>query len=727
MRHQTTHRRRKIFLASLFMAFAAVLTSSTALYFHHEERIFLEHAQEAARTVADLTAAKITKWRNERLAYAISLVSNPFVRAAAEATISGRADAAVRDQFLQWMAQRQQLGYRNAFLVDIGGKEVLASGPDAVFGEADREEALAAMRQNQTSFSDFKQGPGGRTLLDIIAPMKSSRGTSTGAIILRIDPAEELFPLFDRWPVPTTSGKIALVRDGDPALGAVGKHPGITAVSRISESPWSIIARMDEEEIMQQLRRNGRISIAVLLLLLAMSGITVIAIWRRERLAHEIEHRRAEQALQLNESRLQTLLALSQMATANLAEIASFTLEEAVRLTESSVGYVANVSPDESSFTVQAWSKSVSQTCAIQEKPLIFQVASLGIVGDPIRQHRPVIVNDYTAEFPGKKELPTGHVQITRYLSIPIIEDGKAVIVAGVGNKASDYDESDVRQLTLLMEGIWHIMRRQEIEAQLRQYSEKLEGMVEERTQERDRARASLFAAAKMAAMGRMGAGIAHQLNSPLGGAMLLLDALADSNRDQASDLETLGKLRRSLISMKQIIDSMLTLAMVPLRKPAAETNICLNRTLEQILDLVQNECAHHNVLLRLDFASALPPIQGQPGEPDQIFLNLINNALDAMPKGGTLTIQTLPVEDDVEVRIGDTGSGIAPEHLEKIFEPFFTTRRSRRGVGLGLSIAHEMVQRYRGTIRVESEIGRGTTFIVKLPRFPLAEEASLG
>jgi sigma-B regulation protein RsbU (phosphoserine phosphatase) len=173
-----------------------------------------------------------------------------------------------------------------------------------------------------------------------------------------------------------------------------------------------------------------------------------------------------EEALRLDESRLEAVWQLSQMTKATLKEITDFSLEEGVRLTKSKIGYLAFMNEDETVLTMQAWSKTAMKECAIVDKPLVYPLETTGLWGEAVRQRRPIITNDYAAPNPYKKGYPEGHVEIQRHMNIPVFDGDRIVAVAGVGNKDEDYDESDVRQLTLLMNGMWwHIKRKRAEEA----------------------------------------------------------------------------------------------------------------------------------------------------------------------------------------------------------------------------------------------------------------------
>jgi len=196
------------------------------------------------------------------------------------------------------------------------------------------------------------------------------------------------------------------------------------------------------------------------------------------------QRRRTEAALLLERSRLEALLQLAQMAAAPVQEITDFALEAAVRLTGSKIGYLAFMNEDETILTMHSWSKTAMKQCAIIDKPMVYPVETTGLWGEAIRQRKPVITNDYSAPSPQKKGYPEGHVKVVRHMNVPVFDGDRIVAVAGLGNKDTDYDESDVRQLTLLMQGMWRLLQRRKAEQALQEAHEKLEIRVQERTAE---------------------------------------------------------------------------------------------------------------------------------------------------------------------------------------------------------------------------------------------------
>ncbi len=180
------------------------------------------------------------------------------------------------------------------------------------------------------------------------------------------------------------------------------------------------------------------------------------------------KRKRAEEELRLDDQRMEALLQLNQMTHASMQEIASFAMEEAVRLTQSRIGYLAFANEDESVLTMYAWSRSAMKECAIEQKPLVYQVATTGLWGETVRQRKAIITNDYQAPIPLKKGFPKGHVNVERHLGVPIFDNDRIVIVAGVGDKGSDYNERDIKQLELLMSGMWRIVQKKQAEDALR-------------------------------------------------------------------------------------------------------------------------------------------------------------------------------------------------------------------------------------------------------------------
>ncbi len=187
------------------------------------------------------------------------------------------------------------------------------------------------------------------------------------------------------------------------------------------------------------------------------------------------ERKHNAEIINFNYYRSQVLLQIGQMTDVSLKEITNFALEKAVELTHSKIGYLAFLNEDETILTMHAWSENAMNECAISDKPLEYIVSETGLWGEAVRQRKAIITNDYSAPNPWIKGNPEGHVQIIRHMNAPVFEKGKIVLVAGVGNKDTDYTENDVQQLTLLMQGMWRIIEKNRWENELRIFKESLE------------------------------------------------------------------------------------------------------------------------------------------------------------------------------------------------------------------------------------------------------------
>lgn len=191
------------------------------------------------------------------------------------------------------------------------------------------------------------------------------------------------------------------------------------------------------------------------------------------------EKKQAEKVLKRHELRLQSLLDINKMTEASEQEILDFAREEAIKVTRSEFSFIGFVNEDESAMTINAWSKEAMAQCSVIDKPIHFPIAEAGIWAEPVRQRKPFIVNDYSADLPHKRGCPKGHVPIKRFLSVPVFEGEHIVAAAAVANKEENYDELDIRALTSIMSDTWQLIRRKQAEESLRESEERFRTVIE--------------------------------------------------------------------------------------------------------------------------------------------------------------------------------------------------------------------------------------------------------
>jgi PAS domain S-box-containing protein len=227
------------------------------------------------------------------------------------------------------------------------------------------------------------------------------------------------------------------------------------------------------------------------------------------------------------------------------------------------------------------------------------------------------------------------------------------------------------------------------------------------------RTQEQLLQSEKLAAMGRLTSQIAHELNNPLYGIMNTLELLKTEVSPQSKRRKILEMALSETVRLSELLRKMLSFS-----RPDQEERqaVDLNTVLDEILLLHEKQLQENDIKIKTSFAAELPPILASKNQLRQVFLNMVANARDAMPEGGTLSVNTLSDKETVKIEISDTGIGIKEEHLKRIFDSFFTTKDSVKGVGLGLSVCYGFVKEHGGDIQVRSEVGSGTTFTVTFP-----------
>ncbi|NJD38729.1 MAG: HAMP domain-containing protein [Geobacter sp.] len=424
-----------------------------------------------------------------------------------------------------------------------------------------------------------------------------------------------------------------------------------------------------------------------------------------------------------NEQRLKSLVTLFQHPSDTIQEFLDNALDEAIRLTKSQVGYIYFYHEDRQEFELNSWSKEVMQQCSVTNPQTRYHLDKTGIWGEAVRQRKPIIINDLTAENPLKKGYPEGHVHLSRFMTVPVFSQGALVAVVGVANKISEYNQTDLLQLTLLMDSVWQYVENKRGEIAL----------LQERSAKAHLER-QLQQAQKLEALGRLAGGIAHDFNNNI----MIITGNAELAGMQpgipAKAQEHLHDIVKAAQHSRDITAQLLAFSRQQAITPqTVDVNHAITDIQRSLVHLIGNENS-----VRLCLAEQIWPVRIDPSQLVQVIINLAVNARDAMPEGGSFTIETRNVMLDPEccccidecvvgehvlLSFSDTGTGIAPEMIKQVFEPFFTTKECGKGTGLGLSTVYGIVRQNNGFIAVTSEAGQGTAIKIYLPRFNVAQE----
>ena len=413
------------------------------------------------------------------------------------------------------------------------------------------------------------------------------------------------------------------------------------------------------------------------------------------------ERKLNEEKRLINQARLEALFHLNQMdIESSQQEICDFALEEAVRFTKSEGGYLHFFHEDQLNLDMYSWSKHVLKTChtpSTTHSPL----EEAGLWADCIRRRQPVIHNDYQ-EMIEKKGLPPGHFQIRSHMSVPIFDGDKIVAVVGVGNKVEPYDQSDVTQLYLFMDGMWKILQKKRMNLALVEAKE------------------AAVAASKAKSI--FLANMSHEIRTPLNGTMGMLQLLQETSltSEQREFTEIALQSGRGLLTL---INDILDFSKIEAGKVELNNDpFILNDLMHSINDMFLFQCQEKGLELKIYLENDLPGILvGDSGRLRQILVNLVGNAVKFTHVGGVRI--EVSVDSDVSssggcglrFTITDTGIGIPEEQLNDIFEMFTqvtgNSSQSIHGTGLGLSIVKHLVTLMGGRIDVKSSVGYGSHF----------------
>lgn len=305
-------------------------------------------------------------------------------------------------------------------------------------------------------------------------------------------------------------------------------------------------------------------------------------------------------------------------------------------------------------------------------------------------------------------------VKFAQRISRPLrtLEEGAMHIADGTYKSAISVKAP--REITNLAHSLNQMAKQLEEEKdELENWTNTLEQKVDERTEELKKINDQLFRSEKLASLGKLAAGVAHEINNPLTGVLTNSSLLLEDLEDGDSRKEDVQVIVNETIRCREIVKRLLDFARQT--KPQKKQSD-LNSLIENIILLVRNQSAFRNIIIKKILDPSIPEVMVDADQIQQVFINFILNASEAMPNGGQLVVESRMTanKDFIEIKITDSGAGISDKDKRRIFDPFFTTKQ--QGTGLGLSISHGIIERHGGKIILDSELGKGTTFTIFLP-----------
>jgi signal transduction histidine kinase/CheY-like chemotaxis protein len=333
------------------------------------------------------------------------------------------------------------------------------------------------------------------------------------------------------------------------------------------------------------------------------------------------------------------------------------------------------------------------------------------IAGQVVKTGQPILQSTQDEE---TLKVKTGYL-VKSLVNVPLKAKDEVIGVLTVNNKVSSkpFTDNDVHLLSALADYATIAIVNAQLYEETKRWSKELEQKVEERTQELRATQEQLLQSEKLASIGQLAAGVAHEINNPMGVILGFTQGILKTLPEDNPLRKPLTNVEKESLRCKRIIQNLLDFARHSEPTPHL-TNI--NELIDASCELVEHQISLQNVKLVKDYDPALPSIMADPNQLQQVFINIMLNAYQAMPDGGTLHITTRTVSSELQVMFADTGPGIPEENLQHIFDPFFTTKEVGEGTGLGLSVSYGIVKAHGGDIEVDSQMGKGTTLIIKLP-----------
>ncbi|NPD48100.1 MULTISPECIES: ATP-binding protein [unclassified Lentimicrobium] len=408
------------------------------------------------------------------------------------------------------------------------------------------------------------------------------------------------------------------------------------------------------------------------------------------------------QERKLNELRLETLVELGNMTNNSFEDIHDFTLKKAIELTNSNIGFLAFVNDEETEAQIFKWSKTVMNNCNMEEINMSFNTVEAGIWADVIRSKKPTIINDYSKNLENKKGIPSGHVDIKNYLSVPAFKNQKITAIASVANKNEDYMQADVHQLSLLLDGMVTF---------LDQRNKKKELIEAKRKAEESNHLKSVFLT-----------NLSHEIRTPMNGIAGLTDMLQEPDLPLEEQKEFIKLIKNGSERLLNTVNDIVEASKIE------SGEIIVNQRTINIIDLASHiiyqhkpKCEEKGLNLSFETYGKYERfiIESDEQKISSIINNILLNAIK-FTKYGSIDLELKLESESLLIICTDSGIGIPNNRKKAIFNKFeqaeLKDSRNYEGSGLGLFIVKSYVEMLNGSIWFDSEVDQGSKFFVSIP-----------
>jgi C4-dicarboxylate-specific signal transduction histidine kinase len=419
----------------------------------------------------------------------------------------------------------------------------------------------------------------------------------------------------------------------------------------------------------------------------------------QQALAENKQRRIAEKEIKRSHERLKSLYRISRLDASTVEELLDGTLQEALRLTGSTSGCIYTYDEEKSQLHLKAHIVDSKSLPVEDEKPV---PKSADYVWKRVLIHdMPVVKNTAPTDDPPLPEVPTAISQSRNYLAQPIRLHNRIVAAVGVSNKECEYKRNDIEQLRSFFNSTWPIIEALE--------ASKANQLLHKQLTHAD----------KLASIGTLASGVAHEVNNPLTivsfNSEIIRNELSKST-DPKVITKSLDNQKRAINRIKAIVDGLRNYARADTQ---TMHEVDLNHAITETTSLIESIYKKDDIHIELSLAPTPCPFIGNEGKMQQVLMNLLSNSKAAIKKQdveGRIVIETKIENDQIVFHYSDNGCGISKENLKKIFDPFFTTKKEGEGTGIGLALSLGIIDSFGGTMEARSELRLGTEFTITLP-----------